>query len=103
MKRALAGGPCLALLLTIAGLSALTERAEAVQPPPIFSNYYVGGPPNGGVPAQLYLCPRPTPPYVGHTWITYQPLMPHEFLYHHHRNYYRYYSGGYTQTRVRWH
>jgi hypothetical protein len=24
---------------------------------------------------------------VGHTYVTYQPLMPHEFLYKHHRVY----------------
>jgi hypothetical protein len=56
----------------------------------LFYNYYVGGSACGDVPAQLYLCPRPTPPVVGHTYITYEPLMPHEFLYRHHKNYYRY-------------
>jgi hypothetical protein len=56
----------------------------------LFSNYYVGGSYCGDVPAQLYLSPRPTPPLVGHTYITYQPLMPHEFLYPHSRHYYRY-------------
>lgn len=91
------------LVLACGAVALVADQADAATPAPIFSNYYVGGPPYGGVPAQLYLCPRPTPPYVGHTWITYQPLMPHEFLYHHHRNYYRYYNGGYTQTRVRWH
>ena len=66
----------------------------------MFYNYYVGPP---GVPAQLYLCPRPTPPLVGHTWITYQPLMPHEFMYKHKRSYYRYYrDGSYTEAHVRY-
>jgi hypothetical protein len=37
--------------------------------------------------AQLYPCPRPTPPLVGHTYITYQPLAPHEFMSRHHRCY----------------
>jgi hypothetical protein len=71
--------------------------------PDLFYNYYV--PPNGcqGVGAQLYLSPRPTPPLVGHTYITYQPLMPHEFLYKHHRTYRRYNPGsGWTKTTVRW-
>src|SRR6185503_243391 len=45
----------------------------------LFYNYYVGN--NcGGMGAQLYLSPRPVPPFVGNTYITYQPLMPHEFL-----------------------
>src|SRR5687768_5084458 len=57
----------------------------------LFYNYYVGN--NcGGMGAQLYLSPRPVPAFVGHTYITYQPLMPHEFLYAHDRTYHRYYN-----------
>lgn len=67
--------------------------------PDLFYNYYV--PPTcGGVGAELYLSPRPVPPHVGHTYITYQPLYPHEFLYHHHRSYHRYYNGGQGLTRT---
>lgn len=67
--------------------------------PDLFYNYYV--PPTcGGVGAELYLSPRPVPPHVGHTYITYQPLMPHEFMYHHHRTYHRYYNGGQGLTRT---
>jgi hypothetical protein len=81
--------------------------AQGVNPPlshpELFYNYYVPANPAGGVGAQLYISPRPTPPLVGHTYITYQALMPHEFLYKHHRHYYRYHPGsGYTKTRVRW-
>ena len=75
--------------------------------PDLFYNYYVppvscGG--YGGVGAELYLCPRPTPPLVGHTYITYQPLYPHEFLYRHHRTYYRDNGpyAGVTKTWVCW-
>lgn len=71
-------------------------------PPDLFYNFYVQTPP-GGTGAQLYLSPVPTPPRVGHTWITYQPLMPHEMMYCHGRRYYRYnISGGSTKTTVRW-
>jgi hypothetical protein len=67
--------------------------------PDLFYNYYV--PPTcGGVGAELYLSPRPVPAHVGHTYITYQPLMPHEFLYHHHRTYHRYYNSGQGLTRT---
>lgn len=69
----------------------------------LFYNYYVGN--NcGGMGAQLYLSPRPVPPFVGHTYITYQPLMPHEFLYAHDRTYHRYTNGGLglTRTHVRY-
>jgi len=69
----------------------------------LFYNFYVPGGGCGGVPAQLYLCPRPTPPLVGHTWFTYQPLMPHEFLYPHCRTYLRKNAeGGWTKTKVSW-
>jgi hypothetical protein len=68
----------------------------------LFPNYYT--PPGyGGAVAPLYVCPRPTPPLVGHTYVTYQPLMPHEFLYEHARTYHRYNPGeGWTKTRVTW-
>jgi hypothetical protein len=69
----------------------------------LFNNYYVPPGPCGGAPAQLYLAPRPTPPVVGHTYVTYPPLMPHEFLYKHHRVYVRQNPGaGVTVTRVQW-
>ena len=71
--------------------------------PDLFYNYYVQPGPCGTVGAQLYLCPVPTPPLVGHTYFTYQPLMPHEFLYRHSRLYNRYHPrGGWTRTMVIW-
>lgn len=69
----------------------------------LFYNYYASPDPGGRQAAQMYLSPRPTPPLVGHTYITYQPLMPHEFLYTHRRTYSRYHPcAGYTVTKVRW-
>lgn len=79
------------------GYPVVAPRAD------LFNNYYVPSL-EGGPPAQLYISPRPTPPLVGHTYITYQPLMPHEFLYRHRRVYYRW-NGGYVpanRTRVWW-
>jgi hypothetical protein len=68
----------------------------------LFYNYYAQ-PCGDGVGAQLYVSPQPVPPFVGHTYITYQPLMPHEFLYKHHRTYFRYHPGsGVTKTHVHW-
>ncbi|MEN6450061.1 MAG: hypothetical protein ABFC96_06195 [Thermoguttaceae bacterium] len=69
----------------------------------LFCNYYV--PPVGcpNVGAKLYVSPRPTPPLVGHTYITYQPLMPHEFLYTHHRVYKTSHEdASRTRTSVHW-
>jgi hypothetical protein len=69
----------------------------------LFYNYYVPPAGYGSVGAQLYPCPRPTPPLVGHTYITYQPLMPHEFLYKHHRVYRTQHEDAPpTRTSVRW-
>ena len=72
--------------------------------PDLFYNFYV--PPGyygGVVGAELYVCPVPTPPLVGHTYVTYQPLMPHEFLYPHTRRYLRIHpDGSVTRTWVSW-
>jgi hypothetical protein len=93
----------LAALALLRGGLLCPSTAQADHPD-LFYNYYVRPSAGGGVPAQLYVSPRPTPPMVGHTWITYQPLLPHEFLYHHHRSYYKYYrSGGHTIARVHYH
>jgi hypothetical protein len=67
--------------------------------PDLFYNYYAW-PSCSGVGAALYVSPLPVPPNVGHTYITYQPLMPHEFLYTHHRTYHRYYNGGQGLNRT---
>jgi hypothetical protein len=100
----------LAVVVVVCGCwlaSPSQASAQSVHPPlshpELFFNYYVPPHAYGGVGAQLYICPRPTPPLVGHTYITYQALMPHEFLYKHYRHYYRYHPGsGYTKTRVLW-
>jgi hypothetical protein len=100
----------LGAIAVIASTAPLVERRLAAEPvvypngrQDLFYNYYVPAGPEGGVPAQLYVCPRPVPPNVGHTWYTYQPLMPHEYLYPHKRTYWRYNAGsGMTQTKVRW-
>jgi len=60
----------------------------------LFYNYYVPPGSPWGVGAEMYLCPRPTPPLVGHTYITYQPLLPHEFLYKHCRSYKTHHPAG---------
>lgn len=84
----------------------IAPAAPAPAPPgpvatTLFYNYYVGG--GQCQPASMYPCPRPTPPFVGHTYITYQPLMPHEFLYTHARTYDTYHGNGQiTRTRVSW-
>ncbi|MBN1394944.1 MAG: hypothetical protein JW959_07970 [Pirellulales bacterium] len=69
----------------------------------LFYNFYVPPVGYGSVGAQLYPCPRPVPAWVGHTYITYQPLMPHEFLYRHKRIYKtKHVDAPKTRTKVRW-
>lgn len=97
----------LAVLTTAAAClapdSAMAQQRMGMTSGDLFYNYYQPPDPYWGLGAQLYVAPRPTPPYVGHTFITYQPMMPHEFLYQHHRVYYRNNPDGTTtQTRVRW-
>ena len=42
--------------------------------------------------AEMYPAPHPVPAHVGGSHYTYQPLMPHEMMYTHSRNYYNYYA-----------
>ncbi|MBM4000265.1 MAG: hypothetical protein FJ297_12150 [Planctomycetes bacterium] len=67
--------------------------------PDLFHNFYVPAD-CGQVGAQLYVSPQPVPANVGHTYVTYQPMMPHEMLYPHYHSYYRYYDGGRGMTRT---
>ncbi len=63
-------------------------------------NYYAMPTGPEGLTAALYPCPRPTPPLIGETYITYEPLAPQEFLYLHHRCYKTCNCGQVTRTSV---
>lgn len=107
---------CIALVIATASVFALaafttTSQAQARKgcrqcadnsgQPDLFYNYYVGGGMAGGYPAAMYLSPRPTPPLVGHTYLTYQPFSPHEFMYRHRRFYTNVHRpGGVTRTKI---
>lgn len=76
----------------------------------LFSQYAT---PNGPsmTTAGMYPAPHYSPQLGAQSYYTYQPLMPHEMMYQHSRNYYNYYnSGGYyggspdslNKTSVRW-
>lgn len=68
----------------------------------LFYNSYVGPHPDGTA-AQMYVSPLPIPAQVGHTYTTYQPLMPHEYMYNHTRSYWNHHPGaGWTRTNVRY-
>ena len=108
----------MAILSTLAVVSALMlmgPRPAQAEPccegygdnfrPDLFYNNYAPQASCGGQPVSMYPAPHPTPPLVGHTYYTYQPLLPHEFLYPHRRVYHRYYNQnmGLTRTTIVWH
>ncbi len=65
-------------------------------------NYYAQPAGPDGLTAAMYPSPRPTPPLVGQTYITYEPLSPHEFLYVHHQVYDTPNENGSTRTTITW-
>ena len=100
-----------AFVMIVIALADLARAADYCGPgatPDLFYNYYVGPVQCGGsgaVGAAMYPTPYPVPPRVGLTYITYQPLLPQEFLYQHNRTYYKYNGphNGLTETIVKWH
>ena len=105
MSRSLAAAAALAVAFAAATADAGNgwqgKRSISRQRPnDLFYNYYVGPQPSGTA-AQMYVSPRPVPASMGHTYTTYQPFMPHEYLYGHHRSYYTHHPGaGWTRTNV---
>lgn len=94
-----------AVALGMIGMASMAnaDLIRHSEPGDLSYNYYVPPTGPGTVGAQLYVCPRPTPPMVGHTYITYQPLMPHEFLYKHCRHYTTVHPDApNTRTTVHW-
>ena len=106
-----------ATTLAICILAAPSFAQSYGGPTNLFAQYYTQ-PGASQVNAAMYPAPHPVPRNVGHTYYTYQPLMPHEMMYTHSRNYYNYYAGpedfychgcsgrgggsGMTKTTVHW-
>ena len=68
----------------------------------LFYNNYKHPAPSGSTPA-MYISPRPVPAHVGHTYTTYQPYMPHEYMYKHTRSHYAHAPGaGWSRSKVRY-
>lgn len=68
----------------------------------LFYDFYEGPDPSGTA-AAMYISPRPVPVHVGHTYTTYQPFMPHEYLYRHTRSHYTHNPGaGWTRAKIRY-
>ncbi len=60
---------------------------------PLFENYFTQGNANQAT-AGMYMSPTGIPGWVGHTYNTYQPFYPHQYLYQHHDRYHSYYDQG---------
>lgn len=105
-------------IVCLAVIGFVSEQSQAQRPNNLFSQYYTQ-PGASQVHAAMYPAPHPVPHHVGSSHYTYQPLMPHEMMYAHSREYYNYYatpesfycnqcggsprSGyGVTKTSVRW-
>lgn len=84
----------------IYGPGAVYGGARTYGQPDLFYNYYTQGYSNA-VNAQMYVSPLPVPPYVGHTFMTYQPLQPEHYLYWHQDRYHNYYDGGRGLNRTK--
>ncbi len=67
---------------------------------PLFDNYFTQGRANQAE-AALYISPTGVPGWVGHTYHTYQPLYPHQFLYQHSDKYHSYYDRGFGLNRTK--
>ncbi len=85
------------------------QFGQGNSPNNLFSQYVTPDGPNMTT-AGMYPAPHYSPQLGAQSYYTYQPLMPHEMMYQHSRNYYNYYnSGGYyggndslNKTTVRW-
>ena len=68
--------------------------------PDLFYNFFSKGNCNQAN-AQMYISPLPVPHFVGHTFNTYQPFYPHEFMYWHKNRYNNTYDNGRGLNRTR--
>ncbi len=89
----------------LAGLFAAPGGSAGYQPrkydrPDLFYNFYSQGNYNQAN-AQLYVSPLPVPHFVGHTFNTYQPFYPHEYMYWHKNRYHNFYDNGRGMNRTR--
>ena len=108
MKRTILAALVMFAVLAFVSQTAFAQIGEGNLSNYLFSQYTTQG--QGGITAGKYPAPHPVPAHVGESYYTYQPLMPHEMLYEHQRNYFNYYNDGSFRgggpslnvTSVRW-
>lgn len=83
----------LSIAAAMAVVTMFAANASAQEPLGnyLFNQYSTYG--ANQVNASMYPAPHPVPHYVGGSMYTYQPLMPHEMMYTHTRNYYNFTGG----------
>jgi hypothetical protein len=91
-------------MMAVSFSSARGDESMAAGPPsPFYYSYAQPGYPGVGVMTPPYPAPRPTPPLVGHTYVTYQPFLPQEYLYDHTKFYFAHQPGaGINETTAHW-
>ena len=100
---------CCLIAVTLVSETSFSQTSQGNLPDKLFSQYTTQGGASTAT-AGLYPAPHPVPQNVGSSYYTYQPLMPHEMLYTHSRNYFNYYNdssylgggGSLNITSVRW-
>lgn len=83
---------CCLFAVSVVSESTFAQSGQGNLPNHLFSQYTTQGSASTAT-AALYPAPHPVPYNVGSSYYTYQPLMPHEMLYTHSRNYFNYYGG----------
>ncbi len=87
----------LAVALAVCSLASSANAQEPIT----YSNFYSNG--ANQATAQMYISPVPVPAWVGHTYMTYQPLYPHHYIYSHTSRFHNYYDNGRGLNRTKVH
>ena len=97
------------IAVSLVSETSFAQTSQGTLPNYLFSQYTTQGSASTATSA-MYPAPHPVPRNVGGSYYTYQPLMPHEHMYVHSRNYFNYYNdssyygggGSLNITSVRW-
>lgn len=100
---------CCLIAVSLVSETSFAQHGAGNLPDHLFSQYTTQGGASSAT-AGMYPAPHSVPQNVGSSYYTYQPLMPHEMMYTHSRNYFNYYNdssyygggGSLNITSVRW-
>jgi len=100
---------CCLVAVSLVSETSFAQTSQGNLPNHLFSQYTTQGGASSAT-AGMYPAPHPVPGNVGSSYYTYQPLMPHEMMYSHSRNYFNYYNdssyygggGSLNITSVKW-